>query len=135
MADPIARLGRLRAAESDAARRDLATALRAAEAANAAIAGAQAALNHETRAAPTDATNELAGSYAAWLPAGRAAVARARAEEATRAVAVEAARVSLAAARMALRACETLAEAQAGERRVAEVKAEQMKLEDSARRG
>jgi hypothetical protein len=135
MADPIARLARLRTAEADAARRDLATAMRAAEAAAAAVAGAQAALSHEARNAPADPTHALAGAYAAWLPAGRAAIARARAEEATRAVGVHAARVTLAAARMALRACENLAEAQAAERRAADIKSEQLMLEDVTRRG
>ncbi len=92
-------------------------------------------MSHEARNAPADPTHALAGAYAAWLPAGRAAIARARAEEATRAVGVHAARVTLAAARMALRACETLAEAQAVERRAADIKAEQLMLEDVTRRG
>ena len=132
MGDTIARLARLRTAEADAARRDLVTALRAAETAASAVASAQAALSAEAGHAPSDA---LSGAYAAWLPVGRAAVARARAEEATRAVAVHAARVTLAAARMALRACETLAEAQEAERRAAGLKAEQTMLEDVTRKG
>ncbi len=133
MADPIARLARLRAAEADAARRDLATALRAAETASAAVAGAHAAMAYEVRAAPAEPTHELAGAYATWLPGARAAIARARAEEATRAVTAEAARVGLAAARLALRACETLAEGQATERRAGRIKGEQVELEDLAR--
>ena len=132
MGDTIARLARLRTAEADAARRDLAAAMHAAETAAAAVASAQAALDHEASHAQAEA---LSGAYAAWLPIGRAAVARARAEEATRAVAVAAARVTLAAARMALRACETLAEAQDAERRTAGIKAEQAMLEDVTRKG
>jgi flagellar biosynthesis chaperone FliJ len=134
VADAIARLLRLRTAQADAARRDLADALREAEAASLRVETARVALRREAEAAPTDALHPLAGAYAAWLPAGRAAIARAGAEASERQAEAEAARAALAAARMEARACETLAEAQAAARRVAREKAAQVAMEDGVRR-
>jgi hypothetical protein len=134
MADPIARLLRLRAAQADAARRDLAAALCAQEAAGAQTAAALHAISREAKAAPRDVTHPLAGAYTTWLPAGQAAIMRARSEEQARAAAAAAARAALAQARMAVKACETLAEARAETRRLEWLRHEQATLEDAIRK-
>jgi flagellar export protein FliJ len=134
MADPVARLMRLRAAQENAARRDLAAALRDREAAGARTAAALAAIAREAKGAPREATHPLAGAYTAWLPAGQAAIARARAEEAARAAAADQARAVLTQARMAVKACETLAEARAETKRLAWLRREQATLEDATRK-
>jgi flagellar biosynthesis chaperone FliJ len=135
MADPIARLLRLRAAQADAARRDLAIALRAREAAGAQTASAQHAVSREAKGAPRDPMHPLAGAYTTWLPSGQAAIARARVEEQALAVAAEQSRAALAQARMAVKACESLAEARAEVRRLEGLRREQVTLEDAARKG
>jgi flagellar export protein FliJ len=135
MADATARLLRLRAAEADAARRDMAAAMAAQDATMAREAQARAAVTREMRGAPRDAADPLIGAYAAWLPAGQAAIGRARNEAAAAVRAVDAARAALASARMAYRACESLADAQAEARRLDALKREQVTLDDAARNG
>jgi flagellar export protein FliJ len=134
MADPIARLLRLRAAQENAARRDLAAALRAQEAAGAQTAAARNTVSLEAKGAPRDATHPLAGAYTTWLPAGQAAIARARAEEQSRAAAAEQARAVLVQARLAVKACETLAETRAETARRDSRRRAQLLLEDAVRK-
>ena len=126
MRDPITRLLRLRTAEANAARRDLADALRASDAAQAAVTAARDALPREA-AAPAPA-----GAYADWLPAGRAAIARAHAEAAVHDVTVGLARAALTEARIATRACEQAAETQAQTRRADKLRDAQFALEDAS---
>jgi flagellar export protein FliJ len=133
MADPVARLLRLRAAEADAARRDLAAALRAHDAAGHHLAAARAAIAAEARLAPRDATHPLIGAYAAWLPSGQAVIQQTALAEAAAALALERSRTALAGARLAVRACENLADAQQAERRRAALAQEQLVLEDAVR--
>jgi hypothetical protein len=133
MADPVARLMRLRAAEADAARRDLAVALRAHDAAAEHLGAAVDRVHQEAAAAPSDPTHPLAPAFAIWLPQGAAAIQRARVEFASRSLALDLARGALAGARVAERACETLAEERAVERRAERLAAEQVLLEDLAR--
>ena len=132
-ADSVTRLMRLRVAEADAARRNLADALRALENAASQVVSAREAVIHEGVCAPADAAHPLAGAYAAWLPAGEAAVADAHAIEAARQAGFEASRAALADARLAVRACEMLAQAQAAHRRAAGLKKAQIMIEDGAR--
>ncbi len=124
---------RLRAAEADAARRDLAAALRSHDSAARHLAGARGALAAEAREAPGDPAHPLAGAYASWLPSAQAAIQRAAAEQTARAAALELSRAALAEARIALRACESLAEAQRLARREVALKREQDVLEDAVR--
>jgi flagellar export protein FliJ len=134
MADPVARLLRLRAIEADAARRAVAAALRAQGEAEARLAVAQHAISAEARIGVADAADPLAGAFARWLPAGQAAIRRAAMEEAAKRAALEVARGALTAARVSVRACETLQETQAALRREAVLKAEQLAIEESGRR-
>jgi hypothetical protein len=124
---------RLRVAEADAARRILAEALRAVENATCQVISAKEAMIHEGVCAPADAAHPLAGAYAIWLPSGKAAVADAHAAEAASQAGFEASRAALADARLAVRACEMLAEAQAAHRRAEMLKGAQIVLEDGAR--
>jgi hypothetical protein len=133
MADPVARLLRLRAAEEAALRRALAEAMRARDAAGARRAAAVAALAHEASIAPSDAESPLVGAFAAWLPTARAAITVAVTAEQAAAATVERARAALAAARVAARACESVVEAQAVARRAADMRAAQVALDDFPR--
>jgi flagellar export protein FliJ len=130
MADALATLRRLRQMEADQARRDLAASLAASAEANQRAEAARAALQNEARAAPMDAAHPLAGSYAAWLPAGQTAVRDATASERTAQARAEASRAVLATARAAERAVETVQDARAATRRVAALKREQINLDD-----
>jgi flagellar biosynthesis chaperone FliJ len=100
--DPLATLARLRRLAVSEAKRDLAQALAAEDAALTRAAAAEAALTGEAETAEP-------GAYAAWLPRG---IAEARAEAAKAEAALRATerqRLSLAEARAAERAVEMLA--------------------------
>jgi hypothetical protein len=133
MADTVARLIRLRAAEANAAARAVAAASRAQGEAEARLAATQRAIPAEAAAVPLGADHPLAGAFAAWLPAGQAAIRRAAMEEAARRAALETARSGLVAAKVALRACEALQEARAEAGRAVALKAEQVVMEEAAR--
>lgn len=134
MADAIARLLRLRAAEADAARRSLAKALHDKDLTTAQVEDAADALEAETRMAPRDLSHPLAGAFAAWLPAGHQAIARAQADNAATEAALATARNALTEARLAVRACETFAEVRKAATRAAALGREQVLLEDVSRR-
>ncbi len=134
MPNALARLLRLRAVHADTARRDLALALRAQEVSGAALAASRAALRHEAREVGTDPDYQLTGAFAMWLPAAQTRVGRAQAEQAVTDHSLALARLGLADAQMALRACETVADGQAASRSKAAMRREQAVLEDSVRR-
>jgi flagellar biosynthesis chaperone FliJ len=130
MADALATLRRLRQIEADQARRALGAALAASLEAERCAQAARAALQTEARAAPVDAAHPLAGSYAAWLPAGQTAVREAAVAECTAHAHAEATRAALAEARAVERAVETVQDARAAVRRAAALKREQVELDD-----
>jgi flagellar export protein FliJ len=130
MADALATLRRLRRMNADQARRDLAASLAASSEANQRAQVARAALQSEARAAAVDAGHPLAGSYAAWLPAGQMAVRETVTAERTAQLRAEASRAALAEARAAERAVETVQDAQAVARQAAALKREQAELDD-----
>jgi hypothetical protein len=134
MADPVARLMRLRTAQADTARRDLAAALRANDEAEAHIAASRAALHREAGAAPADAAHPLIAAFAAWLPAGQAEIRRIAAEQMLAEAALVSARNILSEARVAMRACESLADSLTASRRKDAQQRAQTTLEDVARR-
>jgi flagellar biosynthesis chaperone FliJ len=106
--DPLAALLRLRGLEVTAARREMAARQSALAAAEARMNAARRALGEEAVAAA-----ELPDLYAAWLPAGRAALDSASADARRAQDMAEQARADLAATRGAERAVELLREAQA----------------------
>ncbi len=124
--DPFATLLKLRRAEVEQARRDLADALAQASAHAADARAAFAALEREAASDPA--------LYAAWLPRGieqaLGAAARAKAAE----QAVEAARVALAEARAAERAVEVMAERRAAEQARRRARKEQAMLDEAGQR-
>jgi hypothetical protein len=130
MADALTTLRRLRQIESDQARRALASALAASLEADCRAQSARAALQTEARAAPVDAAHPLAGSYAAWLPAGQTAAREAAAAERAAQARADATRAALAEARAAERAVETVLDARAAARHAAALKREQVELDD-----
>ncbi len=75
MPDKLAILARLRHLEAELAKRDLAQALRAERAAEAALDEARRAPLAEASAIPADAAHPLAVGFARWLPAASAAIA------------------------------------------------------------
>jgi hypothetical protein len=134
MPNALARLMRLRAAQADTARRDLACALRAHDVSAAQLAASRAALRREARAVPGDQAHPLIGAYAAWLPTGQARIDRAVADQAVADHGLTTARVMLTEARLAMRACESVAESQSVSCRKDRLMREQLALEDSLRR-
>lgn len=124
--DLFATLLKLRRAEVEEARRDLADALAQASAHAADMREAFAALDREAASDPA--------LYAAWLPWGieRALAAAARAEAAEKAV--EAARVALAQARAAERAVEVMAKRRAAEEARRRARKEQAALDEAGQR-
>jgi flagellar export protein FliJ len=125
---------RLRAAQADTARRGLATALRAHDVAGAQLAASRAALAHEAGVASGEPSHSLIGAYTAWLPGGQARIGRAQADQAVTEQSLATARSMLTEARMAVRACETMAESQSASRRKDALLREQIAVEDSIRR-
>lgn len=123
--DPLATLARLRKLAVSEAKRDLADALRAEDAALARAMAAEAALTDEAATAEP-------GAYAAWLPRG-IAVARAEATKAEAAArATERQRLSLAEARAAERAVELLAARREAEAAKAADRRAQAMLDEAA---
>jgi hypothetical protein len=123
--DPLATLARLRRLAVSEARRDLAEALAAEDAALARATAAEAALTDEAETAEPAA-------YAAWLPRG---LAEARAEAAKAEAAARAAerqRLALAEARAAERAVELLAAKRAAEAAKAADRRAQAMLDEAA---
>jgi flagellar export protein FliJ len=134
MPNALARLLRLRAAQADIARREVAAALRAHDVSGAQLASSRAALAHEARAASGAPGHELTGAYAAWLPVGQARFNLAQAGTAVTGQRLATARLTLTEARIAVRACETMAESHAAARRKNALLREQVALDDSIRR-
>jgi flagellar biosynthesis chaperone FliJ len=123
--DPLATLARLRKLAVNEAKRDLAEALAAEDAALARATAAEAALTDEAETADPAA-------YAAWLPRG---LAEARAEAAKAEAAARAAerqRLLLAEARAAERAVELLADKRAAEAAKAADRRAQAMLDEAA---
>jgi len=108
MTETLAILRRLRRLAADQARRGLAMALTDERLAAQNRIDTEAALRREAQAAPADAAHPLAGSYAAWLPAGMAAASAADS-------------ACMAAASCVAERREALAQARASERAVAHV--------------
>jgi flagellar biosynthesis chaperone FliJ len=123
--DPLATLARLRRLAVNEAKRDLADALAAEDAALARATAAEAALTGEAE------TSEP-GAYAAWLPRGlaEARAEGAKAEAAGRAT--ERQRLTLAEARAAERAVELLAARRAAEAAKAADRRAQAMLDEAA---
>ncbi|WP_144186465.1 hypothetical protein [Elioraea rosea] len=123
--DPLATLARLRRLSVNEARRDLAAAIAAEDAA---LARAEAA----ERALTTEAEQGDPGAYAAWLPLG---LAQARAEAAKADAAARASerrRLALAEARAAERSVEILAEKRDAEAAKAAQRRAQAMLDEAA---
>lgn len=124
--DPFATLLKLRRAEVEEARRDLADALAQAAVHATEAREAFAALEREAASDPA--------LYAAWLPRGiehaLSAAAKAQASE----QAVEAARLALAEARAAERAVEVMAERRAADEARRRARKEQAALDEAAQR-
>jgi len=110
--DPLAILARLRRLAVMEARRDLADALAAEEAARDGAAAARRALDDEAKAG--DRTGNAA-AYGAWLPSGLARASAEQAKAAAAARAVERQILALAEARAAERAVAAVAERRAAE--------------------
>jgi len=110
--DPLAILARLRRLAVMEARRDLADALAAEEAARDGAAAARRALDDEATAG--DRTGNAA-AYGAWLPSGLARASAEQAKAAAAARAVERQILALAEARAAERAVAAVAERRAAE--------------------
>ena len=133
MADALATLARLRRLTADYARRELAAALAEERDAAALEAAALDSLRREAEAAVVDAAHPLAGRFSEWLPAGQAALLGAVSVKHAALARVGAARGLLGEARAAERAVTQLREAQGDRARVAERRAEQVRLDDLVR--
>ncbi len=131
MADVLALLHRLRAAQADQARRDLAVALTAENQAAEARGNADSALRREAAEHPSDAAHPLAAAYAVWRPRGLATLHRAATACHDTSVQTVERRAALAENRAAARAVEVLEEARAAARRAALWRREQLAIEES----
>jgi flagellar biosynthesis chaperone FliJ len=122
-------LARLRKLEAEQAKRDLAAAIAAEIAATRALTQAQASVAREARVVNAAAP----GAFAAWLPAGSAAIARCVAAKTEAGGDREGARQNLAVRRSALKAAETLVEARSREARLEAERRAIRVLDDIAR--
>ncbi len=131
MADALALLHRVRAAQADQARRDLAAALAAENQAAEARGVAESTLRREAAEHPEDAAHPLAAAYAAWRPCGLATLQRAITACLETSVQTVERRAALAESRAGARAVEVLEEARAAARRAALWHREQLTIEES----
>jgi hypothetical protein len=133
--DPIEVLARVRHSVCEDARRGLAACLKAEAAADRALREAEAAIYREQEAASAlDASDGAVEAFAAWLPQGRAAVARAREAEERAEAATMQARAVLAAARASAEAADRLLAARAAERATEAARRSQLALDEAAAR-
>jgi hypothetical protein len=130
---PLETLVRLRRLASEDARRAFAACLRAEDETAAALRGAEAAILHE-QAAATDlsADDAVVEAFAAWLPQGRQAVARASAAHARAGAATVQARAVVAAARISTEVAERLVQAQEAARADDAARRSQVALDEAA---
>jgi hypothetical protein len=133
--DPLETLARLRHSICEDARRSLTACLEAEETASVALHSAELAIFREQDAAAAmDAGDGAVEAFAAWLPQGRAAVARAR-EAHTRAdAATVQARAILAAARASAEAADQLLANRAAEREAEAARLAQIALDEAGAR-
>ncbi len=133
MPDKLAILARLRHLEAELAKRDLAHALRAERAAEAALNDARRAPLTEAAAIPADAAHPLVVGFARWLPAASAAIAH-RTEDTRRAAAArQSAGHEAATRKAALEAVETLQAERAQASRKHALRREQLGLDELGR--
>lgn len=133
--DSLETLARFRRSLCEDARKALVVCLEAEEAANTALHFAEAAiLSEQVAASALDAPDGAVESFAAWLPHGRQAVARAKGAHDNAVAATVRARAVLSSARASAEAVEKLIEERAVLRRHEALKAEQNELDEVARR-
>lgn len=133
--DPLETLARLRRGVVEDARRALAACLEAEEAASTATRAAEAAIFREQEAAGAiDTSDGAVEAFAAWLPHGRRAVAKARDAHADAGAATAQARAVLAAARASAEAADRLLASRAAARAVEADRREQTALDEAAAR-
>ena len=130
MADALTTLARLRHLATEQARRALAATLRAASQADRRHQDETATMAHELAATDMGPGHPLAGSLAAWLPAGQASLARSLTEKNQAGVQANAAQDALAECRAADRAVELVLGQRREEARRAELRREQVMLDD-----
>ncbi len=129
MTDALATLARLRRLEAEQAKRDLAQAIAQARAAQRALGRTEAQVAQEARVPSGDAP----GAFAAWLPVAMEAVKQGRANLAQADRAGAEARAALAARQAALKAAETVLEAQAALARRSRARRDEAHREDDCR--
>ena len=109
MSNPLEALAKLRRSLCEDARRALVACIAAEGAASATLRSAEVAIIHEQEAATAlDTADGAVEAFAAWLPAGRRAVAQASEAHARSVAATVQARAVLAAARAAAEAADRL---------------------------
>ena len=135
MPKPLDIIARLRRQAVDAARRDLAEALRLEEAATQSARAAAGAIMREQEAAShIDASDAAAEAFAKWLPHGRLALELAREAQSRAQDSAIRARACLGAARAAAEAIEQMLARQQAEQRAQALRHEQAELDEIARR-
>ena len=133
--DPLETLVRLRRGVVEDARRALAACLEAEDAASRAMRCAETAIFREQEAAGgLDTSDGAVEAFAAWLPQGRQAVAKARDAHADAGAATVQARAVLAAARASAEAADRLLASRAAVRAAAADRHAQTALDEAAAR-
>jgi flagellar biosynthesis chaperone FliJ len=128
-------LVRLRRLAGEDARRAFAACLRAEDETAAALRSAESAILHEQAAAADLAADDtVVEAFAAWLPQGRQAVARASAAHDRAGAATAQARAAVAAARVSTEVAERLMQAQAAARADEAARRSQISIDEAAAR-